>query len=532
MKAERLFRAIGLVDEDLIETAAETPVKKRPVWQRYAVAAACLMVLCGAGAAYLVTGGFRGHGASAGGSGINNAGSAADTAVFMSYAGPVLPLTTADKNPGVTAERHTDWNFTPRTDPEGYASQWGAAITDGYILSNPTDTDVTLTLLYPIVGGIKDLFSIDPGLTVNGETVGAELVIGDYAGGFGGAGGGEHAHVGLLLAVGAAQEDRYPSQWMDYQVLLDGGDYREAATGTQAPADIPITVYTFTDFEAPTEQYQAATQAVTFTVDDTRTTVLSYGFEGYSWDERTGEITYSYFVPDGQRRSKICKKLIVIGADLTGYTLQGYQDGGCDPGEEIDGVSCTVTRSETTLHEVLLELSREIFDTMEENPGYYGWLSEAAEILNPETYCLLAERALEQYGLLSDKPVDRYDSGRLDELMDEVLSVDRVLYLKTEVTVPTGGTAEVTARYWKAPSFDFACSGSDRRNLQGYDLMTTLDSTLAFTAQTASVTHVENVQITGQNFGFDPENGVTEVTLDLNQSHYYLEIQPIRKETD
>ncbi len=169
MKAERLFRAIGLVDEDLIETAAETPAKKRPVWRRYAAAAACLMVLCGAGAAYLVTGGFRGHGASAGGSGINNAGSAADAVTFMSYAGPVLPLTTAEENPGVTAERHTDWNFTPRTDPEGYDSQWGAAITDGYILGNPTDTDVTLTLLYPIVGGIRDLLSIDPSVTVNGE---------------------------------------------------------------------------------------------------------------------------------------------------------------------------------------------------------------------------------------------------------------------------------------------------------------------------------------------------------------------------
>lgn len=56
MKAERLFRAIGLVDEGLIEAAAETPVKKRPVWRRYAAAAACLMVLCGAGAAYLITG--------------------------------------------------------------------------------------------------------------------------------------------------------------------------------------------------------------------------------------------------------------------------------------------------------------------------------------------------------------------------------------------------------------------------------------------------------------------------------------------
>ena len=72
-----------------------------------------------------------------------------------------------------------------------------------------------------------------------------------------------------------------------------------------------------------------------------------------------------------------------------------------------------------------------------------------------------------------------------------------------------------------------------RRLFSEKDVATpTLDSTLAFTAQTASVTHAENVQITGQNFGFDPENGVTEVKLDPNQPHYYLEIQPVPKETD
>ncbi len=83
---------------------------------------------------------------------------------------------------------------------------------------------------------------------------------------------------------------------------------------------------------------------MTFTADEARTTVLSYGFEGYGWDEQTGETTYSYFVPDGHRRGEICKLLVVLGDDLDGYTLQGYQDGGCDPGGEIDGVSCTVTR--------------------------------------------------------------------------------------------------------------------------------------------------------------------------------------------
>ena len=525
MKAERLFRAIGLVDDDLVEETAKAPARKRPSWRRYGAMAACLAVLCGTGFAWLVTGGFHGYGAadgnsSAGGSGIQGTGTP-DAIQFMSYAGPVLPLTTAEENPGVTAERHTDWDFTPRTDPEdGEISQWGASVTDRYILTNPTDADVTLTALYPIAGRLNELKTLTPSLTVNGETAETDLVIGGYAGGFRSAGGEDTSTLNL----------KYPDNWTDYQTLLKGGQYRQAALAEQPAADIPVTVYRFTDFAGPTDQYRAATQAVTFTADEARTTVLSYGFEGYGWDEQTGETTYSYFVPDGHRRGEICKLLVVLGDDLDGYTLQGYQDGGCDPGGEIDGVSCTVTRQETTLHAVILTLCREILDAIKENPGYYGWISEAADGLSPETYCALVEQMLEQYGLLSDQPVDRYDDGRLDELMDEVLSLERVLYLKAEVTVPAGGSAEVTARYWKTPSFDFACSGSEHLGLQGYDLGTRLDSTLTFTAQTASLSGADGIRITGQNFGFDLAAGVTEVALDPEQDHYYLEISPVSRE--
>ena len=104
MKAERLFRAIGLVDDDLVEETAKAPARKRPSWRRYGAMAACLAVLCGTGFAWLVTGGFHGYGAadgnsSAGGSGIQGTGTP-DAIQFMSYAGPVLPLTTAEENPG------------------------------------------------------------------------------------------------------------------------------------------------------------------------------------------------------------------------------------------------------------------------------------------------------------------------------------------------------------------------------------------------------------------------------------------------
>ena len=95
---------------------------------------------------------------------------------------------------------------------------------------------------------------------------------------------------------------------------------------------------------------------MTFTTDPEATTVLSYGFNGMSWDADRGWCQYSYFVPDGVRRETETKILIVLGDDIGDYVLQGYADGGCD--QEIDGVSCTVTCRETTLADVLDLLCR------------------------------------------------------------------------------------------------------------------------------------------------------------------------------
>ena len=49
MSAERLFRILGLVDEDLIEEAASPAAFKRSP-RRWMAAAACAAVLCAVGA--------------------------------------------------------------------------------------------------------------------------------------------------------------------------------------------------------------------------------------------------------------------------------------------------------------------------------------------------------------------------------------------------------------------------------------------------------------------------------------------------
>ena len=525
MKAERLFRVLGLVDEDLIEEAASPAVcqRKFPLWKT--LAAACLGVICLLSFSFLLgrMGGSK-TGATApgeassngdGGSGIatDNEPLSVDGTTFMSYAGPVFPLTLAEENGGLTAERTTTWDFTPGTYHDGTPRQWGAGVTDSYTIVNITDSEQNMTALYPFTGSFTELASQQPTVTVDGEEVERTLYAGAYVGGFRDAG----------VDDGSTWNLEYPDSWTDYKDLLEDGRYLDAALGDGPVLDIPVTVYEFTDFEAPHKEYDAATQSIEFTIDQGKTTVLAYGFNGASWDEDTGWRQYSYFVPNGVRRDKDPKLLVVLGEDITDYALGGYENGGCE--KEIDGVSCTVTRREATLDEVLDVLCRDYLETYAD--WQYGMTEDETAAVPYALFRRAVGELMVQYGpMAGGNTVDRYADGRLDDIISEAMSMDRVLYLAVPVTVPAGGKVNITFALWKEPSFDFGCSGSENMGLQGYDFVTRLGSTLAFTGQQAALVNTDGIQIERQNFGFDLEQGVTEVTLAPETDHYYLEIRP------
>lgn len=542
MNGERLFRVLGLVDDELVVEAAPgfqagTAVRRGP-WRRVLAAAACLAVLCCAGFAWRTVSAPQGDGTTAGGAAPgaeNGTGSSlggdpgdapqeneplsVEGTTFMSYAGPVFPLTTAEADTALTAERKTVWDFAPGSYHDGTPRQWGATVTDSYTLINPTEEAVTVTALYPFAGSFDELADLRPAVTVDGVETDPQLYAGAYAGGFQGVwqSGGQNGNQldGTTLNLAS------PSSWTDYKALLESGDYLQQALEDAPALDIPVTAYEFTDFEAPAE-YDAATQAIEFTIDRSKTTVLTYGFNGGAWNEETGWQQHSYFVPDGVRREPEKKVLVVLGEDIGDYTLTGYENGGCE--REIDGVSCTVTRRETTLDAVLDELCRYYYD---DYAGWqYGMTDRAVEAVPYPLFRRAAAELLVQYGILAgDSAVDRYSDGRLDDLISESTSQQRVLYLAVPVTVPAGESVDITFQLWKAPSFDYGCSGSENAGLQGYDLVTQLASTLTFTEQRASLVNTETIQIARQNLGFDLENSVTEVTLDLETEHYYLEIR-------
>ena len=71
---------------------------------------------------------------------------------------------------------------------------------------------------------------------------------------------------------------------------------------------------------------------------------------------------------------------------------------------------------------------------------------------------------------------------------------------------------------------------SDPCPTNGYDMVTRLGSNLIFTEQTASLEDRGRIEIVRQNFGFDIENGIDEVELDMEEPHYYLEVRAIDTE--
>lgn len=498
---------------------------------------ACLAVAVLGGGALLLSQG--GPGGSAGGGGHD------EGSTFMSYAGPVFPLTLGEENEAITAERDITLDFAPWVPvwesneerlsnrtwlteeerqevlknyeelyPEG--GRWlrsdDILVTDAYTLTNHSDTDQTVTVLYPFASSLSSLDGRQPALTLDGAEVEGSLRIGAYSGGFEGAwdgalGGGSEGSVNL----------DYAESWEDYRDILSDGSYLERAMGPLPDlSGVPAIVYRFTDPWGEPEDDDVGipnpTIRVTFSLDYDRTRVLTTGFHAGMYDRENGIMGKGFSIPQpGELHPTEEWCLIVVGEDISDIATQGYVTGGWDTEETIEA-GVTMERYETDLATALRTLYLdERWAELEGQPG-----------LTYEQYCGLAFDYLLAYGLLSDEPMERYDDGMLTM---EFSRVDRVCWLEAQVTLPAGGSVTLTAAMTKEASFDFACANTANRGVNGYDLVTKLGSNLVCTEQTATLADRGQIEIVRQNFGFDLENGVNTVTLDQAQEHFYLEVR-------
>ena len=538
MKSDELLDAIGEAKDAYIQDVRNPQAKKTPDWVKWTSAiAACLVLALGFRYAFRHMGGAA---PSEGGSAGHENGS-----VFMSYAGPVFPLTLLEENGKISAERSITLDFAPwvpvwitneqeaaslvnvseteRQDalemynewyPEGgyYQTSSDIIVTDAYTLTNTDAENQTIRVLYPFASTLSELDENRPVLTAGDKKLDTDLHIGTYAGGF--QGGWENweetqENPGSLNLLGF-------DSWEDYQTLLSDGSYLQKALGGFTDlSHIPVTVYQLTDAWGPEENDDAGIPnpsiRVLFEMDYDKTKVISYNFNGGLNDRDKGVMGRSFSIrEEWERGYGTPYYLIVIGDDIKNLSWQGYVTGGWDTKETIEA-GVTVTRTESNLEEALREAAeynyREMYEPQYDFELYYGLLKEH----------------LVAYGVLSESTLERYDSGMVEEL--DVVGVGRVCWLEAELTIPAGERVTINATFEKEASFDYSCTGTENKGVSGYDMVTTLDSNLSFTKQIAQLEDRGQIEIVRQNFGFDLANGINQVELDLSIPHYYLEVK-------
>ena len=546
MKSDELLDAIGEAKDEYVQDVRNAKVKKMPGWAKWTSAiAACLVLTLGVS---LFFGGMGGN-AGAGGSGHE------DGSTFMSYAGPVFPLTLREENAAISAERTVTMDFEPwvpvwisneeeaasRTNlteeekqdvidtynewyPEGgrYQSSGKILVSDTYTLTNSSSEDQTISILYPFASSLNGLSENRPTITINEEAINTELHAGSYAGTFQGAWENwaeTHENPGSLNL-------QYIESWEGYETLLSDGSYLERALGDYPDlSHIPVIVYKFTDAWGPAEDDDAGipnpSMRIMFEMDYDKTNVLSYGFHSGSNDRENGIMGRGFSIrEEGERWYGNPYYLIVIGDDVQNMTSQGYVTGGWDTKNEVES-GVTITRTESDLESALREAASFYYGEMTDVQNYV----ETDPEYGFEMYYGLLKEHLVAYGVLSEKEIDRYASGWIEEL--DIVGVDRVFWLEAEITIPAGESVTLTAAFEKEPSFDFTCADTANKGISGYDMVTALGSNLIFTQQTACLEDRGQIEIVRQNFGFDLENGIKEVTLDLTVPHYYLEVKGI-----
>ena len=549
MKSDELLDAIGEAKDEYVQDVRNAKVKKMPGWAKWTSAiAACLVLTIGVS---LFFGGMGGN-AGAGGSGHE------DGSTFMSYAGPVFPLTLREENAAISAERTVTMDFEPwvpvwisneeeaasRTNlteeekqdvidtynewyPEGgrYQSSGKILVSDTYTLTNSSSEDQTISILYPFASSLNGLSENRPTITINEEAINTELHAGSYAGTFQGAWENwaeTHENPGSLNL-------QYIESWEGYETLLSDGSYLERALGDYPDlSHIPVIVYKFTDAWGPAEDDDAGipnpSMRIMFELDYDKTNVLSYGFHSGSNDRENGIMGRGFSIrEEGERWYGNPYFLIIIGDDVQNMTYQGYVTGGWDTKNEVEA-GVTITRTESNLESALREAARFYYGEMTDVENYV----ETDPEYGFEMYYGLLKEHLVSYGVLSENGAARYDSGWIEEL--DVVGVDRVFWLEAEITIPAGESVTVAATFKKEPSFDFHCANTENKGISGYDMVTALGSNLQFTQQIASIEDRGQIEIVRQNFGFDLENGIKEVTLDMNEPHYYLEVKENRSD--
>lgn len=453
---------------------------------------------------------------------------------FMKYEGPILPLIlgSADYKDEINASRKLTFDFFTTNIAD--QSPKTALLKDQYMIKNKGPAK-KIKLFYPFVSSVDDLAYSCPTIDQDGNALQAKLHYGDYTGDF----------VSTANEIDPAEtlNLRDYMSWKDYQKALNDGSYlKDALDKIPNTKDIPVTVYSLTNsYYEENNEDENPTLVAGIEIDRDKSKVLSLGFDGFGKFDDGKEEFYQYSIPKKDEKSIYGDKhyLIILGQDTPSVKIEAQSTGGWDGYEDkasklrnnLKNAGADLKRQEMSLDEaldltlpILFEGYKERQSSREKDFAY--WRMDNGNIpsytLSYEEYKALYIRELYATGVLSEKPMMRYENGNLD-LMD-VTNTQRIIFTEFEIDLGENQTSQITINSYKQGSYDFYGERNDQK-IYGYDLLTRINSAIDVDKFETQITDYDKLTIGEGNFTFDLEKNIRSLVLSKDQDHYYMEVR-------
>ena len=531
--AEKLFQAVGDLEEEAYKAGGETidhtarAKNKAFSWKKISALAACLALL--AVSINLLKDRLPGSGSI----GPSKEVTTDEGGAFMQYEGPILPLIleSTDQKEDIRADRKLVFDFF--TTNVADQSPRAALLKDQYLIKK-TGPAKKIRLIYPFVSSPDDLASSYPKIDQDGKALEAKLSYGAYSGDF----------VSTANEIDSAEtlNLRDYTSWEDYQKALNDRSYlQEALSPAPDARDIPVTVYSLSNSyyeEGPEDENPTLVAGIE--IDREKSKVLSLGFDGFAKLDDGMEEFYQYSIPKKGENSYHGDKhyLIILGQDTPKLTIEAQSTGGWDGYEDkssklrnnLKNAGADLDRDEMTLDEALdLALAtlydhyKEFQESRQRDLAYWKMDNDniSSYTLSYEEFKALYIKELYATGVLSEKPMMRYENGNLD-LMD-VTNTQRIIFAEFEIKIGENQTSQITISSYKQGSYDFYGQRNDQQ-IYGYDLLTKIDSAIEVDNFETEIIDYGKLDLETGNLGLDLEKKLRNVILSKDQDHYYMEV--------
>jgi len=373
MKKEQLMDAIGELDEALIAEAMADEHRPRRNFTALAAAAA----VC---------------------AGIVIVAVPLTRWANLSGTGGIDPLTPGIDAPMTTGPVEQEYYHPLGFFPEGWGERAEVIAYEGgsFLIDNQTKEEITVTVRQPFLANYANIMRL-PKVLSETEPLSYWLEVGNE-----------------LIRI---SDDGYNMEVSDTIV--------DIAEKLHADGDEEVTVYVVSAID-PTAELASLT--VEFTAEDAD--IFTYGFQGWTHDDATGEYTLelrsrtsakAYIIVRGEL-TPIEGRILPIMRTKNGFVAEMLESGG------------TMSLSEAI--EMIVELDNA---SMADERGDALYLYDA----EPALYTQSVIDWLYDYAALSAEPLPRYHTGQLETILADVRWAPRVFFLTFDLTLPAAGSVKI-----------------------------------------------------------------------------------------